>query len=155
MGRPVVQREPLKRANFLPDLENDSMQTFVVLFYLWLSVQIINDYSRYSVVEIFKRVSANAKIPLLGKVISMFGIPKVVKTSNGSPFNSKQFARYAEHIEFEHRKISPHWLRVHRQMPSISSKTEKTSYHRIKRTGNKRCRSFFVNIGQSLTQQLV
>lgn len=71
IGRPVVQREPLKRANFLTYLENDSMQTFVVLFSLRLSVQIINEYSRYPVVEIFKSVLANATIPVLGKVIQL------------------------------------------------------------------------------------
>lgn len=46
MGRPVVQREPLKRANFLSNRQNDSMQNYVVLF--------INEYSRYTVLEIFK-----------------------------------------------------------------------------------------------------
>ena len=49
---------------------------------------IIDEYSRYPVVEIIRSTSANTVIPVFDKVFSMFGIPRVVKTDNGPPFNS-------------------------------------------------------------------
>lgn len=55
---------------------------------------VIDEFTIYPVVEIMKSTSANATIPVLDKVISMFGIPKVVKTDNGSPFNSAAFKEY-------------------------------------------------------------
>ncbi|VDI62350.1 Hypothetical predicted protein [Mytilus galloprovincialis] len=48
---------------------------------------ITDEYSRYPVVEVIKSDSASTVIPVLDKVISTFGIPKVIKTDNG-PFNS-------------------------------------------------------------------
>ena len=69
---------------------------------------IIDEHSRYPVVEIVNSVSANTVIPVLDKVLSIFGIPKIVKTDNGSQFNSAQFASYAKFCGFIHRNITPH-----------------------------------------------
>lgn len=49
---------------------------------------IIDEYSRYPIVEVVKSVSARSTIPVLDKVISVFGIPRVIKSGNGSPFQS-------------------------------------------------------------------
>lgn len=87
---------------------------------------IIDEYSRYPVVEILRSFTANATIPVLDKVISMFGIPKVVNTDNGSPFNSKQFAQDAEHIGFEHWKITPNWPRANAQADAFNKLLMKT-----------------------------
>lgn len=121
MGKPVIQREPLK----MSPLPNGPWERLSADFcgplssgdYLFV---IIDEYSRYPVVEILRSVSANATIPVLDNVTSMFGIPKVVKTDNGSPFNSKQFAQYAEYIGFEHRKITPHWPRANAQAEAFN-----------------------------------
>ncbi|XP_052806251.1 uncharacterized protein K02A2.6-like [Mya arenaria] len=48
----------------------------------------VDEYSRYPIVEIVKSVSANTVIPVLDKIIAMFGVPTVIKTDNGSPFNN-------------------------------------------------------------------
>lgn len=127
MGKPVIHREPLK----MSPLPNGPWERLSADFcgplpsgdYLFV---IIDEYSRYPVVEILRSVSANATIPVLDKVISMFGIPKVVKTDNGSPFNSKQFAQYAEYIGFEHRKITPHWPRANAQAEAFNKPLMKT-----------------------------
>ena len=66
---------------------------------------IMDEYSRYPNVEIVKSVSANTVIPVLDKVLSTFGCCKVIKTDNGSPFNSHAFAKFAEHSGFKHRRI--------------------------------------------------
>ena len=68
---------------------------------------ITDDYSRYLVVETVKSTSANTNIPKVDKVFSEFGIPDVVKTDNGPPFNSSAFKSFAQTLGFQHRKITP------------------------------------------------
>lgn len=81
---------------------------------------IVDEYSRYPVVEIVKSVSANTVIPVLDKVISQFSVPAVIKTDNGSPFNSAAFANYAKYCGFTHRKITPRWPRANAQSESFN-----------------------------------
>ena len=52
----------------------------------YLFVIIIDEHSQYPVAEIVNSVSANTMIPILDKVISQFGCPKVIKTDNGGSF---------------------------------------------------------------------
>jgi transposase InsO family protein len=80
----------------------------------------VDEYSRYPIVEIVKSVSANTVIPVMDKIISMFGVPKVIKTDNGSPFNSTAFADFAKFYSFIDRKIRPRWLRVNAQAEAFN-----------------------------------
>jgi transposase InsO family protein len=73
---------------------------------------ITDDYSRYPVVETVKSTSANTVIPRVDKVFSEFGIPDVVKTDNGPPFNSREFQSFAQTLGFKHQKITPRWPRA-------------------------------------------
>ncbi|TKS65153.1 Retrovirus-related Pol polyprotein from transposon 17.6 [Collichthys lucidus] len=70
---------------------------------------IIDDYTRYPVVESVRSTSASTVIPVMDKIFSMFGIPRVVKTDNGPPFNSDQFSQFADYLGFHHRRITPLW----------------------------------------------
>lgn len=70
---------------------------------------ITDDYSRYPVVETMKSTAATTVIPKLDKVFSEFGVPDVVKSDNGSPFNSKEFTAFADDLGFKHRKVTPKW----------------------------------------------
>ena len=81
---------------------------------------LVDEYSRYPIVEIVRSVSAAAVLPVLDKVLSMFGFPKILKSDNGSPFNSAQFAQYAKHCGFVHRRITPHWPRANSQAESFN-----------------------------------
>lgn len=81
---------------------------------------IVDEYSRYPIVEIIKSVSANTVIPILDKVIAQFSVPRVIKTDNGSPFNSAAFANYAKYCGFTHRKITPRWPRANAQAESFN-----------------------------------
>lgn len=83
-------------------------------------IVIVDEYSRYPVIEIVKSVSANTVIPVLDKVLSTFGYPKVIKSDNGSPFNSFTFAEYARHSGFVHRRITPIWPRANSQAESFN-----------------------------------
>ena len=63
---------------------------------------ITDDYSRYPVVELVGSTSAAAVIPQLDKTFSTFGIPKIVRSDNGPPFNG--------------RKVTPLWPRANGQV---------------------------------------
>ena len=73
---------------------------------------ITDDYSRYPVVETVKSTAATTVIPKLDKVFSEFGVPDVVKSDNGPPFNSKEFTAFADDLGFKHRKVTPKWARA-------------------------------------------
>ena len=62
---------------------------------------ITDDYSRYPVVEIVKSTAATTTIPKLDKVFSEFGVPDIVRSDNGPPFNSKEFAAFAHDLGFK------------------------------------------------------
>ena len=67
---------------------------------------VVDDYSRYHVVELVSTTSAAAVIPRLAKIFSMFGIPNECKSDNGPPFQSREFAECAKTQGFRHRKIT-------------------------------------------------
>lgn len=81
---------------------------------------ITDEFSRYPVLEVTRSTSANATIPVLHKVISAFGIPKVIKSDKGSPFNSAAFEEFAKNIGFHHRRITPRWPRANAQAESFN-----------------------------------
>ena len=70
---------------------------------------IIDDYSRFLVIELVRSTSANTVIPVLDKVLSTFSTPDILKSDNGAPFNTGQFHQYAENMGFKHRKVTPYW----------------------------------------------
>ena len=70
---------------------------------------VVDEHSRFPEVEIVHSTSARAAIPKLDKIFATHGIPKVVKTDNGPPFNSEDFSMFAKYLGFTHRKITPYW----------------------------------------------
>ena len=70
---------------------------------------ITDDYSRNPVVEIVKSTAATTTIPKLDKVFSEFGVPDVIRSDNGPPFNNKEFAAFADDLGFKHRKVTSKW----------------------------------------------
>ena len=70
---------------------------------------IIDDYSRFPIVEIVHSTSSKSVIPKLDTIFSTHGVPAVVKSDNGPPFNSSDFAQFASYLGFKHRKITPLW----------------------------------------------
>ena len=73
---------------------------------------VVDEYSRFPEVEIVSSTAARAVIPKLDAIFARQGIPKIVKSDNGPPFNGHDFAEYAEHLGFTHRKCTPLWPRA-------------------------------------------
>jgi len=59
---------------------------------------IIDDYSRFPVVEFAKNVSADSVIPIFERVFSTFGTPEVLRTDNGAPFQSQAFKEFSSYM---------------------------------------------------------
>ena len=71
-----------------------------------LSLFVIDEFSRSPEVEIINSTSAKTVIPKLDSIFSRQGVPCVLKTDNGSPFNSSGFEQFANYLGFKHRKSS-------------------------------------------------
>ena len=59
-------------------------------------------------VGIVRSTSADACILVMDKILSQFGIPTVITSDNGPPYNSEKFKLYAKYVGFEHKKKSPY-----------------------------------------------
>ena len=73
---------------------------------------VIDEYSRFPEVEIVTSTSARSTIPKLDAIFARQGIPDVLKSDNGPPFNGTDFKNFAELLGFQHRKITPLWPRA-------------------------------------------
>jgi hypothetical protein len=112
ISTPESKRELLKMSPLPNAPWSEVSMDFAELPYSEYLLIITYDYSRYPVVETVKSTSANTVIPRTDKVFSEFGIPDVVKTDNGPPFNSREFQSFAQTLGFKHRKITPRWPRA-------------------------------------------
>ena len=68
---------------------------------------VIDEYSRLPFVEIVNFSSAHAVIPKLDSILTLRGIPEVIKSDNGPPFNGENCHQYAMSMGFKHGKITP------------------------------------------------
>lgn len=67
------------------------------------------DRTRYPEVEIITSLSANTVIPVYDKIFAARGIPDILKSDNGTPFQSREFAQFSEYLGFKHQKVTPYW----------------------------------------------
>ncbi|CAF0746058.1 unnamed protein product [Brachionus calyciflorus] len=81
-------------------------------------------YSRFIVVEKINSTAHTTVTKTLNSIFSILGIPSFIKSDNGPPFNSFQFARFTQYLGVKHLKITPLWPQangmVERFMKSIS-----------------------------------
>ena len=59
---------------------------------------IMDDMSRYPVVEPVKSTSISHVLPVLDRIFSMFGVPEIVKSDNGPPFHRVLISRNLHYI---------------------------------------------------------
>nr|XP_050041094.1 uncharacterized protein K02A2.6-like [Dermacentor andersoni] len=70
---------------------------------------VVDDFSKYPVVSVLHTLAAPRVIKQLCTVFAQFGCPEVVKSDNGSPFQSESFAEFASELGFKHHRITPRW----------------------------------------------
>ena len=100
--------EPLKPSQ-MPDrpwqkLAMDFKGPIASNYYFFL---LINEYSHFPEVEIVKSTAAETLIPKLHKILCTHGIPEVIKSDNGPPFNGEKIKEYARRQGFQHHRIEP------------------------------------------------
>ena len=82
-----------------------------------------DEYSRYPEIEIVTSTDHRATIQAMDRMMSRFGIPEVVRSDNGPPFNGKEFSKFARYMGFEHKPVPPRapWTNglVERFMPNL------------------------------------
>ncbi len=69
----------------------------------------IDRYSRYPEVEIVRSTKASTVIPKLDQMFARHGIPSIIKTDNGPPFNSDEYVRYLEVLGVKAIFSTPKW----------------------------------------------
>lgn len=96
---------------------------------------LIDEHSRFPIVEQVNSTGSIHVIPILDKVFSMFGIPKVIKSDNGAPFNGKNFSEFCTYLGIKHRKITPYWPRANGQaenfMKNIGKLVRRTHVNKL------------------------
>ena len=120
---PQTKREPLKMSPLPKAPWTELSADFGQLPNGDYILVIIDDYSRFPIVEVLSSTSARSVIPRFDRVFSEYGIPNVLRTDNGPPFNGNDFRQFANELGFHHHKITPYWPRangeVERYMKTI------------------------------------
>ena len=70
---------------------------------------VIDAYSRFPEVEIVSSTSAQSTILKLKRIFATHGIPKVLKSDNGPPFQSHAFHQFLKEHGIKHKPSSPLW----------------------------------------------
>ena len=68
---------------------------------------VIDEHSRMPVIKEVVTTASEYVIPALDEIFSLLGIPTVLKTDNGPPFNGANFSKFCEYMGIKHRKIAP------------------------------------------------
>ena len=66
-------------------------------------------YSRFPDVEIVHSIKASAVIPKLDKIFAVHGIPKILNSDNGPPFNGEECKRYLNTLGITPEFSTPPW----------------------------------------------
>ncbi|XP_037504914.1 uncharacterized protein K02A2.6-like [Rhipicephalus sanguineus] len=70
---------------------------------------VVDYYSRFPEVVTLRSTTARAVIDALKSIFARHGIPQDVRSDNGPPFSSQEFAAFAASYGFNHATSSPHY----------------------------------------------
>lgn len=59
-------------------------------------------------------------------IFSRQGIPDVLKSDNGPPFNGYEFKNFSEYLGFKHRRITPYWPRANGEAERLVQTLQKS-----------------------------
>ena len=80
----------------------------------------VDEFSRFPVVEVVRSTSAETVIPVVDGVFSLLGYPEVVKSDNGPPFSGHVWQSYMQENNVRHRKITPLWPQANAQAEAFN-----------------------------------
>ena len=103
------KREPIQSSNLPSKPWTELSMDFLGPFPSGeLLLVVIDDYSRFPEVEIVSSTTSACILSKLENIFARHGYPEILKSDNGPPMNSSDFASYAAACGFKHRKITPH-----------------------------------------------
>ncbi|CAB4036465.1 Transposon Tf2-9 poly [Paramuricea clavata] len=133
---PNSHQEPLRMTTLPPQpwhtVNIDFCGPFLGGSYLLV---IIDAYSRFPEVEIVSSTSAKSTILKLERIFATHGIPKVLKSDNGPPFQSHEFSLYLKELGIKHKPSSPLWPQGNGQAENFMKplvKAVKSAHHENK-----------------------
>lgn len=68
---------------------------------------LLDEFSRYPIFEFTSNITSKKAIHALDRVFKVLGVPKRIKSDNGSAFRSEKFKKFAQEKGFAHEKITP------------------------------------------------
>ena len=86
---------------------------------------VVDEFSRFSVVEEVKSTGAEHVLPQLDKIFSMLGIPTELKSDNGPPANGFRFKEFCDYFGIKHRKITPYYPQANGQVENFMKNINK------------------------------
>ena len=86
----------------------------------------VDECSRYPVVEIVRSTAAETVISVVDKVLSLFGLPEVIKSDNGPAFQGHAWKAFLKECGVRHRRITPLWPQVNGQVENLNKSLEKS-----------------------------
>ena len=93
----------------------------------WYIMVVTDEFSRFLEVQILTSTSTRAVIPKLHAIFARQGIPDVLKSDNGPPFNSHEFKSFADYLGFKHRRITLYWPRANGETERLVQTLENPS----------------------------
>ena len=109
---------------------------------------VIDAYTRYPEVDIVHSTSVPATIAKLDRIFGTHGLPCKVKSDNGPPFNSLEFANYMHEKGIESKPITPLWPQSNSEAENFNKPLEKT-IRTAQAEGRKRTVSFFIELSSN------
>jgi hypothetical protein len=73
----------------------------------WYLYAMIDQYSKYPVVKVTKSTGWDQLRPVLEEAFSSHGIPEVLTTDGGPPFNGHEMQKFSEGMGFSHKLTTP------------------------------------------------
>ncbi len=71
---------------------------------------VLDEHSRFSpLAETVSSTSAVSTLKILRKWFSQFGVPEILKSDNGPPFNSFEYKNFLHQWGIKARHITPYW----------------------------------------------
>jgi transposase InsO family protein len=123
---PQVKREPLQMSKLPVAPWKELSADFAELPGGDYLLVVIDDYSRFPVVEIINSTSARTVVPRFDRIFSEYGVPDVMRTDNGPPFNSREYKLFAESVGYKPRLVTPLWPRANGEAERFMKTIKKT-----------------------------
>jgi hypothetical protein len=126
INHPSVNYEPLRMSS----MPNGPWEQVDIDFYGPTPDQtdllvLIDQYSRFVLVEEVTSKTAKSIIPILHKIWSTFGIPVNLKSDNGPPFTSVEFENMCTYFSIKHQLITPYWPRANGEVERFNRNLSK------------------------------